>query len=151
MTITEEKAQQDLNFIIKYINNHENKQGIISMFMKGPPKGKGHMWCCTQEGGPEYYWNYEEADGLKEIRNLVLNKGWGYYCIGFMMRKIQTEIKKNVFRKSPPLYDENKDVENPEEIVMEYEDEPQTDIDSKFYKERFAIHVAQNYLNKNNR
>ena len=33
MTITEEKAQQDLNFIIKYINNHENKQGIISMFI----------------------------------------------------------------------------------------------------------------------
>lgn len=150
MTITEEKAQQDLNFIIKYINNHENKQGIISMFMKGPPKDKGYMWCCTQ-GGPEYYWNYEEADGLKEIRNLVLNNGWDSSGYGFMMRKIQKEIEKNVFRNSPPLYHENKDLENPEEMTMEHEDDPQTDVGSKFYKERFAIHVAQNYLNKNNR
>ena len=34
----ESKAQKDIIDIVKQINNHENKNSIVSVFMRGPPK-----------------------------------------------------------------------------------------------------------------
>ena len=116
MTSMEQKAEKDLIFIVNYINNHENKQGIISMFMKGPPKDKGFMW-CDSKGGEEQYWTLNEARGLKEIGNLALEKGWDSSGYGFMMRKIQHAIKKEQLRRSPPLFDEN-NIDNPEKLPI---------------------------------
>tara|TARA_B100001142_G_scaffold274353_1_gene282272 strand:- start:161 stop:760 length:600 start_codon:yes stop_codon:yes gene_type:complete len=152
MSNLETKMENDCEALINYINAHENKQGIVSMFMKGPPDDRGFMWCPTK-GGPNEYWNEEEARGLKQIKNAVLNKGWDSSGYAIMMRKIQKEVEKNVFRNSPPLYDENKYVENPEEMAMEYnddegkcDDDPNAGKGSPYYKEKFAIQVAQNYV-----
>ncbi len=142
MNNLETKMENDCEALINYINAHENKQGIVSMFMKGPPQDTGFMWCPTK-GGPNEYWNEEEARGLNQIKNAVLNKGWESSGYAIMMRKIQKEVEKNVFRKSPPLYYENRDVENPEEIPTEYnddegkcEDDPNAGKGSPFYKDR---------------
>jgi len=144
------KMEQDCQALVNYINSHENKQGIVSMFMKGPPNDTGFMWCPTK-GGPNEYWNEEEGRGLNQIKNAVLNKGWESSGYAIMMRKIQKEIEKNVFRNSPPLYDENKYIENPEEISSEYsddegkcEDDPRTGKYSPLYKKR---NYAENYVN----
>ena len=81
------KADKDIITIVNTINNHENKQGIISMFIKGPPEDEGFMWC--EEGGPGCWWNKEEADGLKFVSDLVLDLGWDSSGYGFMMRFVQ--------------------------------------------------------------
>jgi len=97
------KADKDLITIVDKINNHENKQGIISMFIKGPPEDDGFIW-CEKEGGPGCWWNKEEADGLKFVGDLVLDLGWDSSGYGFMMRFVQREIKKQQLRRSPPMF-----------------------------------------------
>lgn len=97
------KADKDLITIVDTINNHENKQGIISMFIKGPPEDEGFIW-CEKEGGPGCWWNKEEADGLKFVGDLVLYLGWDSSGYGFMMRFVEREIKKQQLRRSPPMF-----------------------------------------------
>ncbi len=121
MTSLEQKAQKDLNFIVKYINNHPNKQGIISMFIKGPPVNEGFSWCSNM-GGKGQYWTQDEADGLKDIGNLVLDNDWDSSGYGFMMRKIQCEIRKEHLRRSPPLFKKN-DIENPHDKDLPVKDD----------------------------
>jgi hypothetical protein len=99
----EAKSRKDLNTIVDKINNHVNKQGIISMFIKGPPENDGFMW-CGRKGGPGCWWNKEEAEGLKFISNLVLELGWDSSGYGFMMRFVQKEIKIQQLRRSPPMF-----------------------------------------------
>ena len=99
----ESKAQKDIIDIVKQINNHENKNSIVSVFMRGPPKNDGFMW-CDKEGGPDKWWSIEEAEGLKFVSELVLNLGWDSSSYGIMLRKIQNEIKKQVLSTSPPVY-----------------------------------------------
>jgi hypothetical protein len=88
-----QKEHSDANFIIRQIYLHSNKDSIISMFFKGPPENEGFMWCGC-EGGPARYWTCEEANGLKYVSNLVLDKGWDSSGFGFMMRVVQDRIKK---------------------------------------------------------
>ena len=47
----ENQLNNDLTNCMEAINNHAQKDNIISMFIKGPPKNKGFMW-CSKEGGP---------------------------------------------------------------------------------------------------
>ena len=141
MNNMQNKMEIDCQEIIKFINNHENKQGIVSMFMKGPPEKQGFMWCSTK-GGVNEYWNQEEGEGLKTVKKIVLNKGWESSGYAIMMRKIQKEVEKNVFRNSPPLYDENKYTEYYDD-EGKYEGDPRAGKYSRFYKERNS---AENYL-----
>jgi hypothetical protein len=104
MSSLDQKANTDCEYIIQFINNHENKNGIVSMFMKGPPKDKGFSW-CSHEDKP--YWTDEESNGLKVIRDLVLDKEWDSSGYGLMMRKIQQKIRTNQLRRSPPLFQDN--------------------------------------------
>ena len=97
------KADNDLITIVDKINNHENKQGIISMFIKGPPEDEGFIW-CEKEGGSGCWWNKEEADGLKFVSDLVLDLGWDSSGYGYMMRFVEREIKKQQLRRSPPMF-----------------------------------------------
>ena len=99
----EAKSRKDLNTIVDKINNHVNKQGIISMFIKGPPENDGFMW-CGRKGGPGCWWNKEEGEGLEFISNLVLDLGWDSSGYGFMMRFVQKEIKIQQLRRSPPMF-----------------------------------------------
>ena len=85
------KKNKDLEEILTYINNHPNKDGIVSMFQKGPPLETGFMY-CSKQGGQGFHWTEEEANGLIEIESLVLNKGWDSSGYGFMMRYIQCKI-----------------------------------------------------------
>lgn len=89
-----QKEHSDANFIIRQIYLHSNKDSIISMFVKGPPENEGFMWCRC-EGGPGKYWTSEEAQGLKYVSNLVLDRGWDSSGFGFMMRVVQDKIKKD--------------------------------------------------------
>lgn len=104
------KADNDLITIVNKINNHENKQGIISMFIKGPRENEGFMW-CENKGGPGSWWSKEEADGLKFVSNLVLDLGWDSSGYGYMMRIVQREIKKQILRRSPPLLKQDRNEE----------------------------------------
>ena len=94
MSSIEAKKNRDSKEILEFIENHSNKDGIISMFLKGPPTGEGFTWCST-EGGQGFHWSDAEADGLKTIRGIVLDKGWASGGYGFMMRYIQSEIRKS--------------------------------------------------------
>ena len=67
----EQKKIYDANYIIGLINQHPNKDNIISMFVKGPPENEGFMWCAS-EGGPGQYWTTEEANGMKYVSYLYL-------------------------------------------------------------------------------
>ena len=89
-----QKEHSDANFITRQIYLHSNKDSIISMFVKGPPENEGFMWCRC-EGGPGKYWTSEEAQGLKYVSNLVLDRGWDSSGFGFMMRVVQDKIKKD--------------------------------------------------------
>ena len=122
------KADKDLITIVDKINNHENKQGIISMFIKGPPEDEGFIW-CEKEGGPGCWWNKEEADGLKFVGDLVLDLGWDSSGYGFMMRFVQREIKKQQLRRSPPMFKQD-DVDDDE---CKYAGDPRTGKGSPFY------------------
>lgn len=109
----EEKEEKDLKFFMNSINNHANKNDIIAMFMKGPPKDDGFMF-CSNEGDENCYWTKAESDALKYIGNLVLDKDWDSSGYGLMMRKIQRQIHIQQLRKSPPLFDNNNN--NPEDL-----------------------------------
>lgn len=89
----ETKKNIDIEFFLNEIDNHQNKEHIISMFIKGPPPNKGFMW-CESSGGPDCHWTEKEAEGLKYVGNLVLDKDWDSSGYGFMMRFIQTKIKE---------------------------------------------------------
>lgn len=89
----ETKKNVDIVFFLNQIDNHQNKEDIISMFLKGPPEDLGFMW-CEKTGGPDCHWTEKEAEGLKYVGNLVLDKGWDSSGYGFMMRFIQTKIKE---------------------------------------------------------
>ena len=41
----ETKKNVDIVFFLNQIDNHQNKEDIISMFLKGPPEDLGFMWC----------------------------------------------------------------------------------------------------------
>ena len=90
----ETKKNIDIEFFLNEINNHQNKEHIHSMFMKGPPPNKGFMW-CESSGGPDCHWTLEEAQGLKFIERLVLDKGWDSSGYGYMMRVIQLKIEES--------------------------------------------------------
>jgi hypothetical protein len=90
----ETKKNIDIEFFLNEIDNYDNKEHIISMFKKGPPKNKGFMW-CESNGGPYCHWTEKEAKGLKYVGNLVLDKGWDSSGYGFMMRFIQQKIREN--------------------------------------------------------
>ena len=87
------KKEQDAQDILKFIETHPNKNGIISMFLKKPPNNQGFMW-CGNKGGQGYHWTDAEADGLKTISNMVLHKGWDSSGYGFMMRFLQYKIQR---------------------------------------------------------
>ena len=84
------KLKIDTTDIINIIENHPNRQGVVSMFKKGPMKDKGFMWSNEQDE----HWTTEESNGLKYIRELVLEKDWDSSCYGIMMRNLQNEINK---------------------------------------------------------
>ena len=106
MSTLDQKATIDCEYIVNFINNHENKNGIVSMFIKGPPPNDGFMW-CGREGGDGQYWTLDEARGLKVIGNLVLDKGWDSSGYGLMMRHVQQKIRTNQLCNSPPLFDDH--------------------------------------------
>ena len=76
--------------IINTINTHENKQGILSMFKKGPPKDQGFMWCKNDD----VYWTEPESKGLQFVQDLVLGKGWDSSGYSIMMRNLQNDNMK---------------------------------------------------------
>ena len=92
MSTLDQKATIDCEYIVNFINNHENKNGIVSMFIKGPPPNDGFMW-CGREGGDGQYWTLDEARGLKVIGNLVLE---GYLQIGLLI--IYNQLLIGIFR-----------------------------------------------------
>ena len=87
----EKKLLNDEKTIIDFINNSPNKKNIIAMLKKGPPNS-GFMW-CDKEGGPGKYWTHDEAAGLKELSNLVLNLGWDSSGYSIMLRNIQSKYQ----------------------------------------------------------
>ena len=91
MSGLERKKEKDAKEILDYIEKNTNKNGIISMFLKGPPMEDGFMW-CSNEGGQGFHWTDEEAKGLRAIEAIVLQKGWDLSGYGFMMRYIQSQI-----------------------------------------------------------
>ena len=102
----ETKKNIDIEFFLNQIDNHQNKEHIISMFMKGPPPNKGFMW-CENTGGPDCHWTQKEAQGLKYVENLVLSRDWDSSGYGFMMRFIQSRI-----------IEKYQDILNPEESYI---------------------------------
>lgn len=100
------KANQDLELILAIINNSPLKTYINNMFIKGPPINQGFMW-CQDNGGPDCYWTEKEAQGLRFIRNKVLELGWESSGYGIMMRKIQRKIKELAINKSPMIYNDD--------------------------------------------
>ena len=87
------KANQDLELILAIINNSPLKTYINNMFIKGPPINQGFMW-CQDNGGPDCYWTEKEAQGLRFIRNKVLELGWESSGYGIMFRSLELAIKK---------------------------------------------------------
>ena len=101
----EEKGKADLKTLISFILSHENKDNIVNMFVKGPPKTCGFMWCGS-EGGKGKWWTEQEANGLKDIGDKVLELGWDSSGYGIMLRMVQQEIKNlaaNSFKPVSPL------------------------------------------------
>lgn len=86
-----DNLNNELMIFINEINKNSNKNGIISMFKKGPPKDRGFMFCDSNDN---IYWTKEESDGLKTVSDMVLNRGWDSSGYGIMMRNIQHEINK---------------------------------------------------------
>ena len=77
--------------LVDAIVAHQNKHGIVSMFKKGHPIGKGFMWCDENDNT---HWTEEESNGLAIVRDMVLNKGWESSGYAIMMRNLQNEINK---------------------------------------------------------
>ena len=86
-----DNLNNDLMIFVDEINKNSNKNGILSMFKKGPPKDRGFMFCDNNDNT---YWTKEESDGLKTVSDMVLNRGWDSGGYGIMMRNIQHEINK---------------------------------------------------------
>ena len=84
----EAKLEKDLKSITEIIMKSPQKDNVIKMFKKGPPKNEGFMW-CSKEGGQGYYWSEEEAAALKMVSNLVFKYQWDSSGYAFMMRAIQ--------------------------------------------------------------
>lgn len=82
-------AEADMYEILQEINAHENKTAILTSLKKGPPANKGFMWSMNDTD----YWTENELTALKDISEIVLNKGWESSGYGIMMRKIQHHIK----------------------------------------------------------
>ena len=88
-----DKFKKDLNLCINVINNHQQKDNIVDMFIKGPPNNTGFMW-CSSEGGPNEWWTNGEANGLKFIRKHVLDLGYDSGMYGIFMRQLQYKIRQ---------------------------------------------------------
>lgn len=84
------KLKIDTTDIINIIENHPNRQGVVSMFKKGPMKDKGFMWSNEHDE----HWTSEESSGLKYITELVLEREWESSGYAIMMRNLQNEINK---------------------------------------------------------
>ena len=113
----ETKKNIDIEFFLNEIDNHQNKEHIISMFMKGPPPNKGFMW-CESSGGPDCHWTLEEAQGLKYVENLVLDKGWDSSGYGFMMRFIQSRIKEKYQHEVLNPEEDEQNLQNPLPVAI---------------------------------
>lgn len=83
--------EADMYSILQEINTHKNKSVIMSLFTKGPPANKGFMWSIDDT----FYWTKEEFTALKDISEIVLNKGYESSGYGIMMRKIQAHLNRD--------------------------------------------------------
>ena len=89
----ESRLNNDLTNCMEAINNHAQKDNIISMFIKGPPKNKGFMW-CSKEGGPGKWWTLGEAEGPRFISTYTLDLGYDSSAYSFFLRNLQNKVKK---------------------------------------------------------
>ena len=103
-----QKAEQDLKQTMEWINSKDNGDWIYNMFIKGPPEGKGFMW-CDKEGGENKWWTEKESQGLKDVTQYVLDLGWDSSGYGLFMRKIQKHIKD--FSDNPETINFNKKIQ----------------------------------------
>lgn len=79
-----------LHQMLNVIRTHPNRAGIFSMFKKGPPTSQGFMWCSETDA----YWTETESNGLKFVRDMVLQNGWDSSGYATMMRNLQFEVNK---------------------------------------------------------
>lgn len=100
MTTFQQKKQQDIIDILTFIDAHDNRNGMISMFIKGPPHNDGYMF-CSREGGSEYHWTESEATGLEEVRMQVIDKGWDSFGYVYMMEILEQTIRDRYPPKPP--------------------------------------------------
>lgn len=101
----EQKAKNDSEAIMRFIESHPLFNDIYTAFVKGPKPGCGFMWT------PDSWWVGREKEGIKIVSNKVLDYDWDSSGYGYMMRFIESKIKEL------PVVDGVlvKDVENPEE------------------------------------
>ena len=81
----DQKMDTDYSNLMTKIENNSLKNGIISMFQKGPPEDTGFTFCSKEVG----YWTEEESKALKTVINWVLDLGWDSSGCSFMLRKLQ--------------------------------------------------------------
>ncbi len=109
----EQKGKKDLLTFFNFIINHDKKDDITNMFVKGPPQNKGFMW-CGKEGGKDHWWSEREAAGLSIINEQVLGLGWDSSGYGIMMRMIQKKIKDHLAQTNLNVVDDAPDSEGGE-------------------------------------
>ena len=71
---------QDTQEIIKFIDNHELKDKIIAMFIKGVSDDTGWMYCVNK------------SDEFQVIQKKVWELNYDSSGFGFMMRSIEQAI-----------------------------------------------------------
>ena len=83
----EEKAQKDIQEIMRFITSHPQFNDMYMAFIKGPKPDCGFMWT------PDSWWFGGEKEAIKIVSDKVLEYGWDSSGYGYMMRRIQGKIK----------------------------------------------------------
>ena len=127
----EQKTKTDLQYFIKFINNHEKKNDIKNVFFKGPDPEYGFIWT------PKEWWNKDQANALEIVKNELLKLNYENSGFGIMMRILQKELKKTI-----PIADEVYDLNDNE---GKYYGDPRSGKGSPFY---ISNNINYSYLNE---
>ncbi len=86
----QEKLKLDTTYIINKIMNHPDRNNMIQVLTKGPPKELGYMWGLQE---PKY-WTCAEKKAIEVLHVWVLRKDWESSGYAIMFRSLEHEIKK---------------------------------------------------------
>lgn len=89
-----EKFIKDLKNVMNTIDRHNDRDWINNAFIKGPPINSNFKY-CKFEGGTTKHWTIKEANGIRDIANLILELGYKSDSYGLFLKVVQHRIKKS--------------------------------------------------------